>query len=77
MRAVAETNRSYWLNWELIFFSLLGGVSIARSRRHIENFYADEIDRIGEVSRTTETGKSSSIHRPGTVFSLINIWRTR
>ena len=30
------------------FFRLLGGVSIARSRRHIENFYADEIDRIGE-----------------------------
>ena len=30
------------------FFQLLGGVSIARSRRHIENFYADEIDRIGE-----------------------------
>ncbi|RKU05765.1 ATP-dependent helicase [Candidatus Poribacteria bacterium] len=30
------------------FFQLLGGVSIARSRRHIENFYADEIGRIGE-----------------------------
>ena len=30
------------------FFQLLGGVSIARSRRHIENFYADEIDRIGQ-----------------------------
>ena len=30
------------------FFQLLGGVSIARSRRHIENFYAEEIDRIGE-----------------------------
>ena len=30
------------------FFQLLGGVSIARSRRHIENFYADEIDRIGK-----------------------------
>ena len=30
------------------FFRLLGGVSIARSRRHIEKFYADEIDRIGE-----------------------------
>ena len=30
------------------FFRLLGGVSIARSRRHIENFYADEIDRIGQ-----------------------------
>ena len=30
------------------FFRLLGGVSIARSRRHIENFYADEIGRIGE-----------------------------
>ena len=30
------------------FFQLLGGVSIARSRRHIEKFYADEMDRIGE-----------------------------
>ena len=30
------------------FFQLLGGVSIARSRRHIENFYADEINRIGK-----------------------------
>ena len=44
------------------FFRLLGGVSIARSRRHIENFYADEIGRIGGVSRTTETGKSSPIN---------------
>ena len=33
------------------FFRLLGGVSIARSRRHIENFYADEIDRIGEFPK--------------------------
>ena len=30
------------------FFQLLGGVSIARSRRHIKTFYADEIDRIGD-----------------------------
>ena len=30
------------------FFQLLGGVSIARSRRHIENFYAKEIGRIGK-----------------------------
>lgn len=30
------------------FFQLLGGISIARSRRHIENFYVDEIDRIGK-----------------------------
>ncbi len=30
------------------FFQLLGGVSIARSRRHIENFYAEEIERIGK-----------------------------
>ena len=30
------------------FFQLLGGVSIARSRRHIETFYIDEIGRIGE-----------------------------
>ncbi len=30
------------------FFGLLGGISIARSRRQIETFYADEMDRIGE-----------------------------
>ena len=30
------------------FFQLLGGVSIARSRHQIENFYADEIGEIGE-----------------------------
>jgi len=29
------------------FYRLLGGVSIARSRRQIEEFYASEIDRIG------------------------------
>ena len=29
-------------------FRLLGSVSIARSRRHIERFYTDEIERIGE-----------------------------
>ena len=30
------------------FFQLLGGVSIARSRRHIKTFYADEMQNIGE-----------------------------
>ena len=30
------------------FFRLLGGISISRSRRQIETFYADEMDRIGE-----------------------------
>ena len=30
------------------FFGLLGGVSIARSRRQIEKFYAEEMDRIGK-----------------------------
>ena len=29
------------------FFRLLAGISISRSRRHIENFYADEMARIG------------------------------
>ena len=33
------------------FFQLLGGVSIARSRRHIKSFYADEIDRIGQFPK--------------------------
>ena len=30
------------------FFQLLGGVSIARSRRHIKTFYAEEMTRIGK-----------------------------
>ena len=30
------------------FFQLLGGVSIARSRRHILKYYAEEIEKIGE-----------------------------
>ena len=30
------------------FFQLLGGISIARSRRHIKTFYAEEMIRIGE-----------------------------
>ena len=33
------------------FFGLLGGISIARSRRQIEAFYADEMDRIGEFPK--------------------------
>ena len=33
------------------FYRLLGGVSIARSRRQIEEFYAAEIDRIGRFPR--------------------------
>ena len=43
------------------FFQLLGGVSIARSRRHIENFYADEIGRIGEFP---EQLKPENYHPP-------------
>ena len=43
------------------FFQLLGGVSIARSRRHIENFYADEIDRIGKFP---EQLKPENYHPP-------------
>ncbi len=30
------------------FFQLLGGISIARSRRHIKTFYAEEMGQIGE-----------------------------
>ena len=30
------------------FFQLLGGVSIARSRRHIKKYYAEEIEKIGK-----------------------------
>ena len=33
------------------FFKLLGGVSIARSRRQIKQFYAEEISRIGEFPK--------------------------
>ena len=33
------------------FFQLLGGVSIARSRRQIKQFYAEEISRIGEFPK--------------------------
>ncbi len=33
------------------FFGLLGGISIARSRRQIKTFYADEMDRIGEFPK--------------------------
>ena len=43
------------------FFQLLGGVSIARSRRHIENFYADEIGRIGEFPKQL---KPENYHPP-------------
>ena len=34
------------------FFQLLGSVSIARSRRHIKNYYAHEMTRIGQIPRT-------------------------
>ena len=43
------------------FFQLLGGVSIARSRRHIKSFYADEIGRIGEFP---EQPKPENHHPP-------------
>ena len=33
------------------FFQLLGGVSIARSRKLIKKYYADEIDRIGNFPK--------------------------
>ena len=33
------------------FFQLLGGVSIARSRRQIETFYGEEMSRIGEFPK--------------------------
>ena len=58
-RVMAETNRKLLAKLGADFFQLLGGVSIARSRRHIKSFYADEIGRIGAVSQTTETRKPS------------------
>ena len=39
------------------FYRLLGGVSIARSRRQIEEFYAGEIDRIGRFPDREKPGK--------------------
>ena len=36
------------------FFQLLGGVSIARSRRHIKTYYTDEMERIGQFPKALE-----------------------
>ena len=43
------------------FYRLLGGVSIARSRRQIEEFYAAEIDRIG---RFPDRAKPANVYPP-------------
>lgn len=43
------------------FFQLLGGVSIARSRRHIKTFYAEEMTRIGEFPKQE---KPENCHPP-------------
>ena len=43
------------------FYRLLGGVSIARSRRQIEEFYAAEIDRIG---RFPDREKPDNVYPP-------------
>ncbi len=43
------------------FFQLLGGISIARSRKHIKKFYAEEIERIGEFPKTP---KPENCHPP-------------
>ena len=43
------------------FFQLLGGVSIARSRRHIKTFYAEEMTRIGEFPKPE---KPENCHPP-------------
>ena len=51
------------------FFQLLGGVSIARSRRHIENFYADEIDTIGEFP---EQLKPENHHPPTDLIGALS-----
>lgn len=44
------------------FFKLLTGVSIARSRRQIEKFYADEMDKIGKFP----TRRKPENHYPST-----------
>ena len=36
------------------FFRLLGGVSIARSRRQIKKFYADEMEKIGQFPKRSK-----------------------
>ena len=43
------------------FYRLLGGVSIARSRRQIEEFYAQEIERIG---RFPDREKPANVYPP-------------
>lgn len=43
------------------FYRLLGGISIARSRRQIEEFYAAEIDRIG---RFPDRAKPVNVYPP-------------
>ena len=44
------------------FFQLLGGVSIARSRRQIQTFYADEMQRVGEFPQQAKPQN----HHPAT-----------
>ena len=45
------------------FFQLLGGVSIARSRRHIKKYYAEEIEKIGKFPTQLDPDKLPSTHR--------------
>ncbi len=47
-RASRRDKRTLLENLGADFFRLLGGVSIARSRRHIEQSYASEMERIGK-----------------------------
>ncbi len=54
------------------FFHLLGGVSIARSRRQIEKFYADEMGKIG---RFPEHLKPENYHPPTDVTGELSYKR--
>ena len=51
------------------FFQLLGGVSIARSRRHIEQFYAEEISRFGDFPTKL---KPENCHPPTDLFGTLS-----
>ena len=51
------------------FYRLLGGVSIARSRRQIEEFYAAEIDRIG---RFPDREKPKNVYPPTDLWDRLS-----
>ena len=45
---VKEISQRCWIRWVQIFSNCLGGISIARSRRQIQEFYTDDINKFGD-----------------------------